>query len=267
LPKSAGWPSLALLPLFAALLASISNENHFVARNAGPPLAVRRPLLAEDFRAWQAARGAHGGEPVYLVAAAGGASRAAFWAGTLLLELERQARSQGKRFAPTSYAMSGVSGGSLGLAAFAGSLAVRDPDYERTAAEVGAFLGQDYLAPLLGYLLYPDLLARFWPFPCPACDRSLALEGAWERGWEQRFPLSPGRGRGSHGQRRPTVSGRCAGPTAASASWARVGQIHCDCVAGSFSMTSTTSCSGLTRPLLRIAGIIAFRVAAPEFSK
>jgi hypothetical protein len=191
LPKSAGWPSLALLPLFAALLASISNENHVVARNGGPPHAVARPTLEHDLRASQQARGAHGGEPVYLVAAAGGASRAAFWAGTLLLELERQARRQGKRFAPNIYAMSGVSGGSLGLAAFAGSLAVRDPDYERTAAEVGAFLGQDYLAPLVGALLYPDLLARFWPVPCPSCDRSLALEGAWERGWDQRFPLSP----------------------------------------------------------------------------
>jgi hypothetical protein len=191
LPKSAGWPSLALLPLFAVLLSSISNENHFVARNGGPPLAVRRPALADDFRAWQAARGAHGGEPVYLVAAAGGASRAAFWAGTLLLELERQARRQGKRFAPNVYAMSGVSGGSLGLAAFAGSLAVGDPQYERTADQVEAFLGQDYLAPLVGYLLYPDLLARFWPFPCRACDRSLALEGAWQRGWARRFPLSP----------------------------------------------------------------------------
>jgi hypothetical protein len=164
-----------------------------VARNDGPPLPQARPRLAEDFRAWQAARGAHGGEPVYLVAAAGGASRAAFWSGTLLLELERQARSQGKRFAPNIYAMSGVSGGSLGLAAFAGSLAVADPDYGRTAAQVGAFLGQDYLAPLVGYLMYPDLLARFWPFPCMACDRSLALEGAWERGWAQRFPDSAAR--------------------------------------------------------------------------
>ncbi|MFC5547232.1 hypothetical protein [Massilia aerilata] len=190
LPKSAGWPSLALLPLFAALLASISNENHFVARNGGPPLAPRRPGLAEDFRAWQAARGAHGNEPVYLVAAAGGASRAAFWAGTLLLELERQARSQGRRFAPNIYAMSGVSGGSLGLAAFAGSLAVDSPDYAATSRQVGAFLGQDYLAPLVGYLLYPDLLARFSPFPCPSCDRSLALEGAWQRGWAERFGSS-----------------------------------------------------------------------------
>jgi hypothetical protein len=191
LPKSAGWPALTLLPLFAALPASVWNENHFVAHNGGPPLALRRPVLAEDFRAWQAARGAHGDEPVYLVAAAGGASRAAFWAGTLLLELERQARSQGGRFAPNVYAMSGVSGGSLGLAAFAGSLAVGDADYGRTAGQVEAFLGQDYLAPLVGYLLYPDLLARFWPLPCRACDRSRALEGAWERGWAQRFPLSP----------------------------------------------------------------------------
>lgn len=193
LPKSAGWPSLALLPLFAALLASITNENHFVARNAGPPLGVRRAGLAEDFRAWQAARGAHGNEPVYLVAAAGGASRAAFWSGTLLLELERQARSQGRRFAPNIYAMSGVSGGSLGLAAFAGSLAVGAPDYGATANQVAAFLGQDYLAPLVGYLLYPDLLARFSPFPCPRCDRSLALEGAWQRGWAQRFADSRAR--------------------------------------------------------------------------
>lgn len=206
LPRSAGWPSLALLPLFAALLASIWNENHFVARNDGPPPAVRRPGLAEDFRAWQAARGAHRGEPVYLVAAAGGASRAAFWAGTLLLELERQARSQGRRFAPNVYAMSGVSGGSLGLAAFAGSLAVADAgaeasagadaastDYAAIAGRVASFLSQDYLAPLVGYLLYPDLLARFSPIPCLSCDRSLALEGAWQRDWARRFPDSPAR--------------------------------------------------------------------------
>jgi hypothetical protein len=193
LPKNAGWPSLALLPLFAALLASIFNENHYVAHNGGAPLPVVRPALADDFRAWQAARGAHGDEPVYLVAAAGGASRAAFWTGALLLELERQARSEGKRFAPNIYAMSGVSGGSLGLAAFAGSLAVREADYGATAARVGAFLGQDYLAPLVGYLLYPDLLARFWPFPCLRCDRSLALEGAWQRDWAARFPDSPAR--------------------------------------------------------------------------
>jgi hypothetical protein len=197
LPKSAGWPSLALLPLFAALLASAWNENHFVAANGGPPLSVRRPGLADDFRAWQAARGPHGNEPVYLVAAAGGASRAAFWSGTLLLELERQARSQGKRFAPNIYAMSGVSGGSLGLAAFAGSLAVSSakgsPDYAATADQVASFLGQDYLAPLVAYLLYPDLLARFSPIPCARCDRSLALEGAWQRGWAQRFPHSPAR--------------------------------------------------------------------------
>ena len=193
LPKRAGWPSMALLPLFAALLASITNENHYVAHNGGAPLAVVRPRLADDFRAWQAARGAHGGEPVYLVAAAGGASRAAFWTGALLLELERQARSQGKRFAPNIYAMSGVSGGSLGLAAFAGSLAVPDPDYGATSARVGAFLGQDYLAPLVGYLLYPDLLARFWPSPCLACDRSRALEGAWQRDWARTFAGSPAR--------------------------------------------------------------------------
>jgi hypothetical protein len=190
---------------------------------------VRRPALADDFRAWQAARGAHGDEPVYLVAAAGGASRAAFWTGALLLELERQARSQGKRFAPNIYAMSGVSGGSLGLAAFAGSLAVPSPDYGATAGQVGAFLGQDYLAPLVGYLLYPDLLARFWPFPCRACDRSLALEGAWQRDWA-RFHRPVRRATGSRGRcwrsapRPPALVRGCCStppPPATAGAWCR----------------------------------------------
>jgi len=46
-----------------------------------------------------------------------------------------------------------------------------------------AILGQDFLSPALGYMLYPDLLQRFLPLPVAFFDRAGALEKAWEKSW------------------------------------------------------------------------------------
>ena len=52
-------------------------------------------------------------------------------------------------------------------------------------------LSGDFLAPTLGALLYPDLVARFSPFAVPHVDRARAMERGWERRWDDAM-----RGRG-----------------------------------------------------------------------
>jgi hypothetical protein len=43
--------------------------------------------------------------------------------------------------------------------------------------------GRDYLAPLVGALLYPDLAQRFWPDSVESFDRARAFESAWGAAW------------------------------------------------------------------------------------
>jgi hypothetical protein len=94
-----------------------------------------------------------------------------------------------------------VSGGSLGAAAFVTLLADR-LDSHRNAQCAGdptgslqscasAVLSQDFLAPVIGSMLFPDLVQRFLPFSVPPFDRARVIEGSWERAWvEQGLPDS-----------------------------------------------------------------------------
>lgn len=195
LPLSRGWSSLAWLPLLLLVAFSPFNDNHVTGQRAELAAETTEPpAVADDFDTWQAqrVREGRGGEPIYLVAMSGGASRAAYWGAWALARLDDDARARGRRFAPDIYALSGVSGGSLGAAAFVGTLAsVREAGI-RAAAQGQAvpqpalapwmheLLGRDDLSPLLGYLLYPDLFARLLPFPVQRFDRARGLERSWE---------------------------------------------------------------------------------------
>jgi len=187
LPRSHRWPSLALAPILLAFIAAIFRENHVVAQEGRDPAADARPALVEDFAKWNKARGEHQNEPVYLVAAAGGASRAAYWTGIVLRNLEQAARAGHIPRVNRVFAMSGVSGGSFGIAAFVGSLAAESAPGARPGKIMQpdplVFLGEDFLAPLVGGMLYPDAVAAFWPFPCRSCDRSHSIEQAWVDDW------------------------------------------------------------------------------------
>src|SRR5262249_39924113 len=105
------------------------------------------------------------------------------------------------------FAISGVSGGSLGAAVFTAlardavdSGAARrlecaqDAEHTRGATRApGAYsscvrtlLGDDYLSPVLAKLVAPDLAQRFLPIAIDALDRSSALEGSWEASYAAR---------------------------------------------------------------------------------
>lgn len=202
LPRSYGWPSATPFALALLLLSAWLVENHNVPvgppptqKTAGPPAehegsadtAQRRPSLIDQWDRWLAALPPEcQNAPIYLVAISGGATRAAFWGAYALAQLEHEARKHNACFARNIFAISGISGGSLGAAAFVTLLAEEIATGKRwpnLPAAAERFLGQDVLAPVLGYMLFPDGLQRFLPWPITAFDRSRGLEESWSADW------------------------------------------------------------------------------------
>ena len=200
-PRVKQLPSLALLPLLTAALASAWNDNDAVRRlesAAGTrPVCTAGDCVTHAFVEWYRAREPRpdGKVPVFVVAAAGGGQRAAYWTGHALALLDD---ATGGRFGEHVFAVSGVSGGSLGAATFS-ALRAQKTGVGKTGVGVDTptpvfsmaacareFLGDDFLAPTLAYLLFPDLLQQVLiPFPVPAFDRARALEASWEHSWQR----------------------------------------------------------------------------------
>jgi hypothetical protein len=200
LPKSYGLPSLALLPLALALAAG-GVDNHEPRQLPPDPGIERAASIEAAALAWL---GLHEAEfrlarrrgdewfPVYVAAAEGGGLRAAYWTGSVFGELQHATDG---RFAGRLFAISSVSGGSLGAAAFAAEVASRTPCTSAAGASVRNcvrdFLNEDYLSPVTAYLLFPDMLQRFLPFtPIRRFDRARALELSWEQSWADVHPGS-----------------------------------------------------------------------------
>ena len=203
LPMKRGVPSLAVVVLVWAVLAGLHNDNHTLrdAPDARYP-AAERADLKEALWAWLAAQGvassaAHSGPdrvyPVIIVASEGGGIRAAYWTAAVLDRLHEPSPVGASFDAGRHvFALSGVSGGSLGLASW---LAVRrgrlcsppasaePPSDPPTTATVA--LSRDFLSPALAGLFYYDLMQSFWPWPYPWFDRSRGLEEGWQRAHSQ----------------------------------------------------------------------------------
>jgi hypothetical protein len=187
LPLSRGLPAFTLPVLFAAALFSLWNDNHGV-RTTPQPLhakAAERLPPQGHFNNWLKAKleASRPEKPhaVFIVAAAGGGIRAAYWTAAVL---GRAADESPDLWDRHLYAISGVSGGSLGAAVHAAQLAERggaqagSPRYAEHAHDM---LREDFLSPVFAYLLFPDLAQRFLPFPVATADRSRAMEASWER--------------------------------------------------------------------------------------
>lgn len=199
--KGQGWrlpvvTFLVALAVFWSWTGEWLGDNHAVGRRAfgggwdrGPQMAARRPTFPEAFAAWwdQAPGVAGQPKPMIVVAAAGGASRAGYWAANVLGELEDQ--SQG-RFSSNLFAISSVSGGSVGAAAFVSQVYDNPSPPRGFGNAVRATAAGDFLSPALAGFLFPDLAQRFLPVvPLPGGavlalpDRAEALEKAFETSW------------------------------------------------------------------------------------
>jgi len=192
------FPSLTAIVLVAALFG-LFNDNHDV-RMVGRGVPPTRIALEARLNNWRHARKAEGQTmkiPLFLVVAEGGGARAAFWTGSALAALQ----DQNAFFAGHVFAVSSVSGSSLGAGVFSALLASGWPDEPCKPPKLpnagnlpspGPFqcraeqiLSEDFLSPILAMAVGPDLLQRLLPFPVRRFDRSLALEGAWEEAWRR----------------------------------------------------------------------------------
>ena len=199
-------------------LMSLWNDNHDIRSIPTPEaatVAFSRPTLDEQFKGWVNALPEHGKKrsprPIYLVAAEGGGIRAAYWTSSVLAKLHELH----PEFSRHLFAISGVSGGSLGALVY-GALLIEahdqskvnpgattlscSPSEDRSSSTSNvpkgfvrcarAVLSEDYLSPALAAMLFPDLVQRFLWFPISSWDRAKALEHAWEEGWRRHFSNS-----------------------------------------------------------------------------
>ena len=198
-----GIPLLSLLVLLAVIWSMFElNENHQirVLPNAG---AAKTSSAGGAFVEWLESRADLGrfrssGKPypVYIIAAEGGGLYAAYHAAATLAALQDSCSS----FAQHVFAISGVSGGSLGAAVFAAAAKA----HAKNAAEqncarmvvhsgrfqdlTNKFFAHDFLSPLLIGTMLPDFLQRFLPFPIGPFDRARYLERSFERTWRTADP-------------------------------------------------------------------------------
>jgi len=192
--------------LLLGVLFSRWNDNHAVrVLDEAPQPWAERDNVTRALQAWlrnQMLRpvGAQGEYPLFVVAAEGGGIRAAYWTATVLGEIQKR----NPCFADQLFALSGVSGGSLGAGVFTALLAEQKTtqgafrcgkdNTDETGLEIQSkaqdILGEDFLSPVMAAMLYPDLMQRVWPWPVARFDRARALEQAWEQAWRDHMPGS-----------------------------------------------------------------------------
>lgn len=207
------WADLYRVPIFVTLLLlaiafSFINDNHDVRKlsvDDGGSNGAARKDIATTFEQWLKNLGAkypaEANHPVYIVATEGGGIRAAYWTASVLTALQDQA----PQFADHTFAISGVSGGSVGATVFAALVAdgnrasaVSDCDTLNTSDKqktlrfaAQQILSYDFLAPTLASLLHADLVQRFLPIGFIP-DRAKALETGWQRGWRTHVRTASG---------------------------------------------------------------------------
>lgn len=138
--------------------------------------------------------------PIYVVAAQGGGIYAAAQANMFLV----QTTAMCEQFPQHLFAISSVSGGSVGSALFSAALTkfgskdgkcapfekilhpskdTFSPDALKVLAATYDMALDDWLSPLMGAALFPDFAQRFLPYPFARLSRARALEAAIAQSW------------------------------------------------------------------------------------
>jgi hypothetical protein len=181
-----GIPLLSLL-FILSLIFSFNNDNHEIRKAIGSVAIDNRQGVSQAMETWMEINKASNKErtPFVIVATAGGGIRAAYWTVTVLGDLH----DQSGKFAQRTFALSGVSGGSVGATVYRALLDVpADTIKEKCTGGIAncaqRVLDEDFLGPVVAAMLYPDLAQRFWPIPMFP-DRSVALEKSWEKAFKK----------------------------------------------------------------------------------
>ncbi|NSY41863.1 hypothetical protein [Agrobacterium tumefaciens] len=212
-------PFLSVLAV-SAIVASLLNlnDNHAVRfidvadpngnKHAAPYRP--RPQLGPSFIAWLNSRPPEHVQkfnnrpyPVYVVAAQGGGIYAANLSGLFLARLYDRCPAIRHHL----FAVSAVSGGSVGAGFLAGLLNQPDVLPPNDSCQLGTgqaepikgpierkmerLLQTDFLSPAIAGLLFPDFLQRLIPYPIDSFDRARAFEAAVEQAWTSVVGTSP----------------------------------------------------------------------------
>lgn len=196
-------PVIAILSVIVIWSLIDFNDNHHIRPLEGIPAA--HGDVVKSFRIWLRNRADkksyHKHYPVYVVAARGGGIYAAYHAAMFMARVQDRCPT----FAQHVFAISAVSGGSLGAATFAalakelakntegdrcGDVIDRELSFSGRSRKM---LATDFLAPTLSAALFPDLVMQAVP-TCPdaalclkGLDRARALERAFEIAWADAF--------------------------------------------------------------------------------
>lgn len=207
-PRRAGLPALTLVAVAIVLICAQWNDNHkfrgcqhfmFPTRGGdvvpedhctggwSRTLAVQTPQpLMQHVRTWMMANcrpltlNDPRSCPIIFVAAEGGGSRAAYWTAQVLQRLDENSHHE---FFKHLFAISSVSGGTLGSVAFLGAEFRNQSSREK----LREYVGSNFLSPILAALLFPEVLQRFSPIAFDSLDRSHAFELGLERSWYSEY--------------------------------------------------------------------------------
>ena len=199
-------PLFGLVLLWLLLAWSVPYEGYHEVRSLTGPFAGDSDIKlagprtpAEVAADWVARQNGTGRQPALLVAASGGGIRAAYWTSLVLTcAIERDGPETDPCRDPSPYAqarresllaMSGISGGSLGLASYVtavggqwSSAADGADATPLTMSWIDRRLGADFLSPTLATWLFNDGVNALLR-PAQGVDRAAVLERAWEQEW------------------------------------------------------------------------------------
>jgi hypothetical protein len=182
------------------------NDNHEIRYLENSSFPTYTSSLENSFKDWFKQRvdlkafkdGKLKEYPVYVVSAQGGGIYAAYHSATTLSKLHDTIPN----FSDHVFAISGVSGGSLGSSVYSALVknSQNDPsslpkndsvniDCKKLSLCLKAheIINQDFLSPLFALGLFPDILQRFIPWSINDWDRSRGLEVALEESWKKAF--------------------------------------------------------------------------------
>jgi hypothetical protein len=201
--RMTGYPTTVLMVAAAFIFSVLGlNDNHKVDYALGLAPAVS---LEKGFQEWYDIRADRNyfderkkPYPVYIVAAEGGGMYAAYHLASFLARVQDNCA----HFAQHMFAISSVSGGSLGAAVFTAlaqellegqtghfgkqrcAESLRPMRTGEMSGRVGGYFTADFLSPLVAATLFPDMLQRLIPYPVRTLDRARALEAAFAAAWK-----------------------------------------------------------------------------------
>jgi hypothetical protein len=198
-----GYPLLGFVIVLSVAFSVLElNHNHEI-RQVGSHPRNSIPTMSDAFKEWlanradlPAYRARQLSYPVFVISAEGGGIYAAYNSALTLARLQDSC----PRFAQHTFAISAVSGGSVGSSLFAALAARSAPNQDNLPCgpetvisgifqdAARRFFTQDLLSPLLAGAAFPDFVQSVLPVRIPSLDRARSLEHALEQAWKLAAP-------------------------------------------------------------------------------